>query len=177
MSKTSIKKTNNQTKNKDNYPLLVNWTLDLYLSIIKTSITMEWYANKLHLPYKLRQPGIAIINVLATNGGEVKQKYLVKFMRRTKQSANAALKILLQAGYIVSEEAGNDRRERMIKLTEAGWEVFKFSNPLRKRFFQLLSDNVGREEGEKIVVLLKKIDQALLKDIKEFQAQPHNLKE
>ncbi len=159
-------------KSKDSHPTIVDWTLDLYLSIVKTSITVEWYANKLHASYKLRQPGIAIINVLATSGGEIKQKYLVKFMRRTKQSANAALKNLSQRGYIVSEEAGNDRRERLIKLTEEGWEVFRYSNPLRRRFFKVLRDNVSREDGEKMIFLLKKIDQSLVKDIKESSVEP-----
>jgi DNA-binding MarR family transcriptional regulator len=153
-------------KTGDVHPTIVDWTLDLYLSIIKTSITMEWYANKLHSSYNLRQPGIAIINVLARSGGQTKQKDLVKFMRRTKQSANAALKNLSQRGYIVSMEVGNDRRERLIKLTEEGWKVFQFSNPLRRRFYKLLRDNVNREDGEKICSILKKIDQKIIKDLK-----------
>jgi DNA-binding MarR family transcriptional regulator len=171
MPKTSKKKLSG-TKNEDGHPTIVDWTLDLYLSVIKTSITMEWYANKLHSPYNLRQPGIAIINVLARSGGQSKQKELVKFMRRTKQSANAALKNLSQRGYIISEEVGNDRRERLIKLTEEGWKVFQFSNPLRRRFYKLLRDNINREDGEKISSVLKKIDQKMIKDLKTSPAKP-----
>jgi DNA-binding MarR family transcriptional regulator len=59
---------------------------------------------------------------------------LLGILRITKQSLNRVLGQLLRQGFIVQHRGAQDRRQRLLELTERGWELERrLSEPQRAR--------------------------------------------
>lgn len=59
---------------------------------------------------------------------------LLGILRITKQSLNRVLGQLLRQGFIVQHPGAHDRRQRLLELTERGWELERrLSEPQRAR--------------------------------------------
>lgn len=78
---------------------------------------------------------------------------LLRILRITKQSLSRVLKQLVERGFIVQETGREDRRQRLLYLTEAGAELERqLSRPQRERVARAF-----REAGPEAVAGYRKV--------------------
>jgi len=102
-------------------------------------------------PLGLRATQLTILQVLA-RAGEVSQGQLGEMLAMDSTSLTRTLAILRRAGWI-SEQRGEDRRERRIRLSSAGESKLKRALPVWEKVQSRLRGKLGKQEWASLLQL------------------------
>ena len=95
----------------------------------------------------------------------VSQSYLVKKTLLSKQVVNATIQVWQKKGYIELVSTENDKRQKLVKLTEKGNQISKkILDPLETVEVRALS-TLSNEERQLFQTLFSKYTQALKKEM------------
>lgn len=95
----------------------------------------------------------------------VSQSYLVEKTLLSKQVVNATIQVWQKKGYIELVSTENDKRQKLVKLTEKGNQISKkILDPLETVEFRALS-TLSNEERQLFQTLFSKYTQALKKEM------------
>jgi DNA-binding MarR family transcriptional regulator len=79
---------------------------------------------------------------------------LLDILQITKQSLSRVLKELIEKGFIFQKE-GEDRRQRLLHLTNTGEELWqRLVAPQKRRFQHVLQDNTARDQMQNMLLQL-----------------------
>ena len=104
-------------------------------------------------PYDLTQPSFSVLAITAwlsdqnhriTNQRTVRQKIIVEITKLNKMQVSQLLQRLVGGGLVTVDPYGLDRRERLVALTEKGWDI------LRKTV--VLVENTDRDFLSKVTI-------------------------
>ncbi|KPN61546.1 DNA-binding transcriptional regulator, MarR family [Aliiroseovarius crassostreae] len=104
-------------------------------------------------PYDLTQPSFSVLAITAwlsaenhrvTNQRTVRQKIIVEITKLNKMQVSQLLQRLVGSGLVTVEPYELDRRERLVGLTEKGWDI------LRKTV--VLVENTDRDLLSKVTI-------------------------
>jgi DNA-binding MarR family transcriptional regulator len=102
-------------------------------------------------PLGLRVTQLTILQVLA-RAGEVSQGQLGEMLAIDSTSLTRTLAIMRRAGW-VSEQRGEDRRERRIRLSSAGGSKLRGALPVWEEVQLRLRGKLGKREWESLLRL------------------------
>jgi DNA-binding MarR family transcriptional regulator len=102
-------------------------------------------------PLGLRATQLTILQVLA-RAGEVSQGQLGAMLAMDSTSLTRTLAIMKRADWI-SEQRGEDRRERRIRLSSAGKSKLRRALPVWKKVQSRLRRKLGQQEWESLLQL------------------------
>lgn len=99
---------------------------------------------------------------------------LLDILRITKQSLSRVLKDLLEQGYVMQKEGPEDRRQRLLYLTDSGTELWqKLIGPQMQRFRDA-ARHLGENDGALYRELfLQLIDPANREQAEQWAARTH----
>lgn len=100
-------------------------------------------------PLELRATQLTILQCLA-RAGEVSQGQLGKMLAMDSTSLTRTLAIMKRAGW-VSEQRGEDRRERRIRLSAAGESKLRRALPVWEKVQSRLRGKLGKQEWESLL--------------------------
>jgi DNA-binding MarR family transcriptional regulator len=118
-------------------------------SIRRTSRALTQRYEKTLRPLGLRATQFTILQVLA-RAGEVSQGQLGDILAMDSTSLTRTLKIMVQQGW-VAERPGRDRRERWLRLSQAGEAQLKRGLPAWEKVQSRLRHEVGEQEWDKLM--------------------------
>ncbi|KZL23787.1 MarR family winged helix-turn-helix transcriptional regulator [Pseudovibrio sp. WM33] len=104
-------------------------------------------------PYDLTQPSFSVLAITAwlsaenhriTNQRTVRQKIIIEITKLNKMLVSQLLQRLVGNGLVAVEPYELDRRERLVGLTEKGWDI------LRKTV--VLVENIDRDFLSKVTI-------------------------
>jgi DNA-binding MarR family transcriptional regulator len=102
-------------------------------------------------PLGLRATQLTILQVLA-RAGEVPQGQLGEMLAMDSTSLTRTLAIMRRAGW-VSEQHGEDRRERRIRLSSAGESKLRRALPVWEKVQSRLRGKLGKQKWENLLRL------------------------
>lgn len=120
--------------------------------------------------FNLNYTGFFTLYILALNeNNECTQKFIAKECEIPKQSVFNACRELSQKGLITLCESENDKREKIIKLTESGrkqaffllHEADKISSRTFKKF--------GKDKTDRLFELLKELSELYTEEVKKHK--------
>ncbi|WP_249629051.1 MarR family winged helix-turn-helix transcriptional regulator [Streptococcus uberis] len=98
----------------------------------------------------------------------VSQSYLVEKTLLSKQVVNATIQVWQKKGYIELVSTENDKRQKLVKLTEKGNQISKkILDPLETVEVRALS-TLSNEERQLFQTLFSKYTQALKKEMEDL---------
>jgi DNA-binding MarR family transcriptional regulator len=118
-------------------------------SIRRTSRALTQRYEKTLRPLGLGATQFTILQVLA-RAGEVSQGQLGDILATDSTSLTRTLKIMVQQGW-VAERPGRDRRERWLRLSQAGEAQLKRGLPAWEKVQSRLRHEVGEQEWDKLM--------------------------
>jgi DNA-binding MarR family transcriptional regulator len=142
------------------------WLEEAVHSIFAASAAFETYVNTKHHKYGITQRGIAILHGIALSNGKLSQKRIPKLLNRSKQAVASVLANLEKRGLIVRETVGQDRRRRLVRITEEGLRIAGECLPLRKQFYDCVRSCVSQSEAEHLVSILKTLSARFTLDMR-----------
>jgi len=121
--------------------------------------SLEWIESEQALlleesPYKAASP--AEVKLFAALGG--KSKSIADLSRRlavSRQAAHQTVKKLSARGLVVLEHAENNRRDKIVKITEEGMQARKLTAKHFRQIEAKMSKNIGKKNLESLRQLLQ----------------------
>jgi len=101
-----------------------------------------------------------ILEALSTHGSLTMNK-LAEKMHLSVSTVTRVVEQLVIKGYVVREEGTNDRRTRLIKMTDAGKEAYKKSWKNVFESEKTILENFPEEHREMLIEFLKKLNVAV----------------
>ena len=120
-------------------------------SFRRTSRALTQMYEEALRPLGLRATQLTILQVLA-RAGEVSQGRLGEMLAMDSTSLTRTLAIMRRAGWI-SEQRGEDRRERRIRLSVAGERKLRRAWPAWEKVQARLRGKLGKQEWESLLQL------------------------
>jgi len=120
-------------------------------SFRRTSRALTQMYEEALRPFRLRSTQFTILQVLEL-AGEVSQGRLGEMLAMDSTSLTRTLAIMRRAGW-VSEERGEDRRERRIGLSAAGKAKLKQAWPVWEKVQARVRRKLGNEKWESLLQL------------------------
>jgi DNA-binding MarR family transcriptional regulator len=141
------------------------WLEEAVHSVFAASDAFESYVNAKHYDYGVTQRGIALLHTIVLNNGKLSQKRIPKLLNRTKQAVAQVLANLEKRQLVVRETIGQDRRRRLVRITEEGLRIAKECLPLREQFYDCVQSCVSQSDAERLVSILKTLSTRLIADM------------
>ena len=110
--------------------------------------------------------GMALLERISERDGEINVGELALDMNASKPNVSRALKNLEQDGMIVRRTAPNDRRNILLKLTEAGRAFYKENTEKLFSFVYAAFCRLSDEDLSKCIDITKKIHAAYCEELK-----------
>lgn len=132
---------------------------DLIDAILNIRLAMKQFVqkrireNKLDLTYEMVQ----VLAVLWRKG-DINQQEIADRVQKNKASLTSLLDNLAKRNLIFRNEDPNDRRNKIISLTATGKEYEKQLQPLLNEIYQILEEDLSKEEIRKMTTSLKKME-------------------
>jgi DNA-binding MarR family transcriptional regulator len=120
-------------------------------SFRRTSRALTQMYEEALRPLGLRATQLTILQVLA-RAGDVSQGQLGEMLAMDSSSLTRTLAIMRRAGW-VSEQRGEDRRERRIRLSSAGESKLKRALPVWEKVQSRLRGKLGKRGWENLLQL------------------------
>ena len=120
-------------------------------SLRRTSRALTQMYEEALRPLRLRATQLTILQVLA-RAGEVSQGQLGEMLAMDSTSLTRTLAIMRRAGW-VSEQRGEDRRERRIRLSSAGKSKLRRALPVWEKVQSRLRRKLGKQEWASLLQL------------------------
>lgn len=121
----------------------------------------EWFARQYGLQHKSLQVLLWIRNYPEMTGKFVTQKLLTEKTYSTKQVVNAMIKTWQNKGYVELLENPQDRRQKLITLTQSG---FNFASDIYYKLTKIeiaATETLTEEEKKLLMTLTVKYNEAL----------------
>lgn len=128
-------------------------SLSFYVTLLSKEFTS--YCNKRLAEVGLMQGQLYFILYVGKHPG-CAPKELVQALRMDIGHTNRSLARLEQSGLLVQEINPEDRRARILRLTEAGKKAFELSHELFAQWDQEVLAGFSEEEQEQMMKLLRK---------------------
>ncbi len=141
------------------------WVQNAVHTVFAASDIFETYVNVKHQRYGITQKGIGLLHMIVLNNGKLSQKRIPKLLNRTKQAVTSVLANLEKRNLVVRETIDQDRRRRMVRITEEGLRIAGECVPLREQFYGCIRSCISESEAETLVTLLSKINNCLVADM------------
>lgn len=95
----------------------------------------------------------------------ISQNELAKFLNRDKTSVTRFVATLEKKGFMTKETSEEDKRFKVLKVTEIGLDIIKSATPILREAILRLQREVSKEDIQKTISSLQKI-QEKIKQIK-----------
>lgn len=118
-------------------------------------------------PLGLRATQFTILQVLAL-AGQVSQRKLGEILAMDSTTLTRTLRILSRHGWI-DERQGEDRRERLLRLSKAGRRKLEMTTPVWQETQDRLRRRLGQQEWRELFELTGKAARAALDDSSKSQ--------
>lgn len=113
------------------------------------------YLNREFKPYNLNSSEyIYLVNLAAENEG-VNQKHLTDMIIIDDALTTRAMKSLESKGYILRQKSPSDKRSYRITLTEKGLKIQPIIIEILKKWTDIISKGMSKEEKDSIIQTLK----------------------
>lgn len=100
--------------------------------------------------------------------GQCTQKTFKEQLHYPKQSINSALKMLEREGYVFLQQSKQDKRSKIVHLTEKGKEyAWQFADPIIEAEIAAFS-KLSSQEKETLFHLFKKLEDNLEEEMKRY---------
>lgn len=93
--------------------------------------------------------------VISPAGSSVSE--LAQRTRMTKQAAGELIRYLESRGYLTVEVPDTDRRARLVRLTERGWQALEAGKQVVTDYDDWLRDSIGAAELDSLRAVLERI--------------------
>lgn len=93
---------------------------------------------------------------------DLSQKKMVERVRKEKTTVSRQISLLEKKGYINRRTDPNDKRNRLLNLTDKGQEVIESLSPIIEEMQELLSRGFSLEEENRLKEMLLRICENLL---------------
>lgn len=133
---------------------------DLGFLLKRVMVVTERQLNELFANTNLTETQSKILGYLMfrkKHGLEVSQKDLETAFNISHVSIHGTVQRLLQKEYVVVHPSKNDRRLKMVEITESGKKVFIDTVLIRKNYFEKIKDKLSTEEIDNLSNTLNKI--------------------
>jgi len=122
-------------------------------------IAFQRFKEKLE-PYKLTPPQVAALFFLWKKEG-ISQAQLGDLMQADRTTVSGIIDRLEKRGLVERKGSPSDRRSFTLHITEKGKSLQEELSALARDHNDYLKNSLGKEEGEELIRLLKKLKNAL----------------
>jgi DNA-binding MarR family transcriptional regulator len=119
--------------------------------VILDYLRREWDRNESTMA------GFRILNILTKNDGYMRFTDMSKKVFRSKCAVSRVVDNLEKAGLVRREQISNDRREKLISITEKGIEYIEATMLQRRQISKKIMSCLTDKEMEQLTSSLKKI--------------------
>ena len=119
---------------------------------------MEGILIENNVPIKKQQ--WLVLNLIKTNIG-INQNELACFVNRDKTSITRFINNLEKKGYIKREYSAEDKRVKLLCLTQKGIDTLDFTTPIIKKAALDLQNEISLDEVKVVIKSLKKIQEKI----------------
>ncbi|WP_430908192.1 MarR family winged helix-turn-helix transcriptional regulator [Maribacter sp. 2-571] len=121
---------------------------------------MDYYLQEAMVRHKLdlTKEQMIVLKKLHDNNG-ITQNELASLTYRDKSSLARLLTKMEDKGYIKRKQSEKDRRSNSVFLTPKGRDIFKKSRPVIRELLTIMEQDMSKEEKQKIIQLLQKVQQ------------------
>lgn len=147
---------------------------ELARSIVVSSEKIKNYSVQFSKLGDLAYNEMLIIDYLAEYG-DAPQKNIAKHHAISKQTINLSVKNLLKNGYIDLYQSSANKKEKILKLTDKGNVMKRYSTYSRSKQQARIIDSFGLEKAALLEILLKEYE-AIMGDVLTDEMEKHKEK-
>lgn len=126
--------------------------------IKKTALVIEKLSNQVLAPYELSHTQYKIMMVLYCNSDKtIRQTDIEERFSLTNPTVTGIIQNLEKKGLVQRVQNPNDRRSKLLCLTEHAIEIKDELRALGEKLETLITDNLTEKECDRLCGLLKKI--------------------